>query len=263
MATEPVDRGKQSSESGEERAEPLEPTNVEIGMEAATAFGAAATAALSGDVFGAALLLLGKGAEGLINDRTSRFVSALREDLDRLSEQVDGLTEERLAKSEVFVSMLIETVDYAARTNVEEKLNALRNAILNVAAGPLTEDDQQTMFLAMINDFTPTHLRMLRFLQDPLGEIRKSGFEVGIESNTPQLGTLNVFPDLNENAMFYAQCVRELFARGLLKDNKGWANMMQDKIGWGKQTDAFGDLFLEFISSPIERQLDKEEEGEQ
>ena len=251
---------KAKPKDGAARAESLEPSNAEAGIEAATTLGTALIAGLSGGPLGVAVVLLGKSAEKLISDRTSRFVSALREDLDRLSDQVEGVTPEKLASSEVFVSKLIKAVGYAAGMDNHEKLDALRNAILNVAAGPLTEDDQQEMFLAMINDLTPTHLRVLRFLQDPFGEMRKSGFALNVESHDPHLGTLKVFPDLKENAIFYAQCVSDLFGRGLLKARDGWTKMLADEIGWGKQTDQFGDLFLEFISSPIQRKNDEKEE---
>jgi hypothetical protein len=99
--------------------------------------------------------------------RLSDWCEELRIRLNDLSEKVAGLTPERLAKDDAFVSTFAHATQAALRTHQSEKRQALHNAVLNVALGKEPETDRQILFIALIDRFTVFHLNLLRAFADP------------------------------------------------------------------------------------------------
>jgi hypothetical protein len=85
------------------------------------------------------------------------------EDLARrlrdLETKVAGFHFDDLAQNEQFVSATVQATQAALRTHQREKLDALRNAVLNVAAGREANGDRQAQFIGMVNRFTETTSR--------------------------------------------------------------------------------------------------------
>ncbi len=153
--------------------------------------------------------------------------------LCELENHVAGFRFEELGQNEQFVSATLQATQAALRTHQAEKLAALRNAVLNVAVSKAPSVDLQTIFLNLVDSFTPTHLKMLQFFQHPETAFRE---EFGRQ------------PDLSD------QAVRDLNLRGLITDTRSievrsrdnrlsFADYRGDVTNLGKQ-------FLKFITSP-------------
>lgn len=65
--------------------------------------------------------------------------------LRELEETVAGFHLEDLSQNEQFVSATLQATQAALRTHQEEKLQALRNAVLNTALGKGGDDDSQAL----------------------------------------------------------------------------------------------------------------------
>ena len=87
--------------------------------------------------------------------------------LRELEGRVDGFRFEDLGNNEQFVSAMVQATQSAIKTHTKEKLEALRNAVLNIALGNAPADDLQSIFLNLVDSFTPVHLQLLRFFQHP------------------------------------------------------------------------------------------------
>jgi hypothetical protein len=157
----------------------------------------------------------------------------LRLGLNDLSRKVEGLTPERLIADEAFVSAFAHATQAALKTHQAEKIEALRNAVLNVAIGSAPSEDLQLIFLNMIDSFTPKHMQVLRFLTD----------------RNP-----DTFQVLRSQRDLIDQIINDLNSRGLLKDPRpydardryfpdGLIVCIWELSSQGKQ-------FLEFIKSP-------------
>ena len=70
---------------------------------------------------------------------------------------------ENLRDNEQFVSAMIQATQSAAKTHRKEKLEALRNAVVNIALGHKQIEDLQAIFLKHVDSFTPVHLELFRF----------------------------------------------------------------------------------------------------
>ena len=90
----------------------------------------------------------------------------------------------------------------ALKTHHTEKLEALRNAVLNAAAGSGPSEDLQTAFLSFVDSFTPAHIHVLCF------------FERRESAALEQLSRRRAVTD---------QVVRDLESRGLIADTRAYA----------------------------------------
>jgi hypothetical protein len=69
---------------------------------------------------------------------------------------------ERITGDEQFQSVLIQATWVAIRNHQQEKLDALRNVVLNSAEGTNFSVDRQLLFVRYIDELTPSHLQVLR-----------------------------------------------------------------------------------------------------
>ncbi len=179
--------------------------------------------------FGAGVTLFDLVSAPLRGKRLSDWCEELRLRLNELSQKVAGLTPERQAKDEAFISAFGHATQAALRTHQLEKREALRNAVLNISLGNAPSDDQQSIFLNLIDRFTPLHLQILRFLN----------------GSSPK-------PNLQNDLC--NQVVLDLNNSGLLQDGRPFAARGRDYPdllsagGW--KVNSVGTQFLDFIREP-------------
>jgi len=141
----------------------------------------------------------------------------------------------------------------AIRNHQQEKLEALRNAVLNVASGNAPDEDLQLMFLNFIDTLTAWHLRILRFFQDPSGYGAARG--VGYPNwSTGGLSSVmeHTFSELRGQRAFYDQIVNDLYSRGLMSSDASGLHTTMTAAGmFTKRTTPMGEGFLAFVSSPL------------
>ncbi len=134
-----------------------------------------------------------------------------------------------------FVTTALQATQIALRTHQEEKLEALRNAVVNSAIGTAPQDDLRAIFLNLVDAFTPTHLRILKYLQNR-GSLDSSAIQ--------RLRDARAVTDV---------MVNELARDGLLEDHRPYAARGRDSgeslliSDW--TLSKLGSQFIEFISS--------------
>ena len=95
--------------------------------------------------------------------RRDEWIRSIDERLVVLESRIPGLIESLPSKDE-FVTAALHATQVAMRSHQKEKLEALRNAVVNVAAGSAPDSDRQLIFLGWVDAFTPTHLAFLESL---------------------------------------------------------------------------------------------------
>jgi hypothetical protein len=182
--------------------------------------------------------------------RRNEWMESVGEALRRLEEQ-QGINLEDLQNNDEFINIAMHASQAALRNSQEEKLMALRNAILNSASPNPPEESIQQMFINFVDTLTVWHLKLLDLLKGPQAwaekhnhtypDISAGGFSNIIES---------AFPELQGQRDFYDQLGKDLTYRGLT----GSDNFHVTEAGDGliqKRTTELGDRFLEFISDPL------------
>jgi hypothetical protein len=148
---------------------------------------------------------------------------------------------ESLADNPAFVTTVLQATQIALRTHQEEKLEALRNAVVNSTTDQGLEPDLRAVFLNFVDAFTPTHLRILKYFQN------RESFDV----RTALLDVRAVQQSRNATELTNIM-VEELARNGLLEDHRPYAARGRDTgeslLTFAWTVSPLGAQFLEFIS---------------
>ena len=180
--------------------------------------------------------------------RRDAWLKALAERLSKL-EQEGRVKVEDLQNNEEFISTVMQASQVAVGNHQKEKLEALRNAILNTAVGKAPEDSKRGTFLAFVDVLSVWHLRLLSFLIDPVAWFKANGKSVPSYGTTSSLlGVIQVaMPELASQGDFLDLVVSDLTQRKLIAG--GGIMTMMSADGWkAKRTTSLGDEFARFIS---------------
>lgn len=188
-----------------------------------------------------------------LDRRRNEWLTSLAERIEQLRARIDGFNMEDLANNESFVTAVLQATRVAIQTHHEEKLEALRNAVLNSALPNSPDDHIQALFINYLEAMTPWHLRILAWLQDPDEWAKRHN--VGRHNlatvNFGQLLPID-FPELKGQGAFYLQIVSDLRGRGLItEDTSSQTAMGRDMHG--PRTASLGDRFLEYVAEPLIR----------
>lgn len=181
--------------------------------------------------------------------RRDEWLQHLAEIVQELSEQ--GLDPEALAEDDRFVDAVVSTTRVIEHTHQEEKIEALRNAVLNSVGLDAPDADTQAIFLNLLDRYTPSHLRILALLSDPPGWFASKDIPppqaamAGSRIQTAEAG----LPELAARQEFISLLVSELSAAGFLKVNT-LSGMVSSSAMMDSLTTGFGEQFLRFVTRP-------------
>lgn len=187
-----------------------------------------------------------------LSKRRDKWLVSIAEGLKRLENEVKGFKIEELSKNDAFITTVAHATQSAIRNHQTEKLEALRNAVLNAALPNSIEEDTQLMFLHFVDEFTPWHLRLLKYFDNPLAY----GQEHGITYLNWHMGGASTvlehtFPELSGRREFYDQLAKDLFSRGLVQSSELHTTVSEQGM-FASYTTAIGKQFISFITSPVQ-----------
>ena len=99
--------------------------------------------------------------------RRVAWFKTIGEALQEVCKQVAGLTPEALGENEKFQDVVAKATDIALRNHHAEKLEALRNIVINTASGISIDDVLKNTFLDLVDRFSPQHIVVLRLNNNP------------------------------------------------------------------------------------------------
>lgn len=154
----------------------------------------------------------------------------------------------KLSDNPEFIDVVIQASTIALKTNQKEKIEILRNAIINTALDSSIESSVRQIFLNLIDSFTPAHIQILTLFANPFKALGTSQELVQKQVGTGTiLGLVNEkYPDLAKNLDVLTVIRTDLNASGLV-DIPGWQDMMGILSTYARRTTKLGVQFLEFI----------------
>ena len=184
-----------------------------------------------------------------LNKRKQEWFEELAGVVTEIQDKLEDMTPEKLSQNEMFITVALQASQIAIRNHKKEKIEALRNALFNSVQPTAPSEDKQLIFLRLIDELTPWHLRLLGLLNNPRKWMEKNGI------NNPGWGMGGVstviehcLHELRGNRDFYDQLIRDLQAGGLV----GQGNFVHVTMtGTGmleSRTSAMGKEFISFIS---------------
>ena len=90
-----------------------------------------------------------------MEQRRERWFTELAEAVEELGERVDDFDLETLADNDLFVDAVVTATRTIEHTHQEEKISALRNAVLNSVAPDAPDADTQAIFLNFVDASPP------------------------------------------------------------------------------------------------------------
>lgn len=202
-------------------------------------------------VGGPAAELLGQIFSPPLEKRRERWMRELADAVKELQDRVIELTPEKLSANEAFITTAMHASQIATRTHQQEKLDALRNAVVNAAMPDAPDETMQQIFLNHVDNLTPWHLRILAFYSGPLEWGRKH--DVTYPSWTvgaPEIVLQHAFPELANRADFYNLIANDLQQRGLMSGGSLQTAMTAPGM-FSPRITPLGGQFLKFISRQI------------
>jgi hypothetical protein len=185
-----------------------------------------------------------------LNMRKERWLTDLAEAVDDMRKRIGDASFETLAENPLFVDAVVTTTRIIDHTHQEEKIDALRNAVLNSVAPDAPDADTQAMFFSMADRYTPTHLRLLTLLNDPVAWFGARGLDpppsaiAGAMTEVVEAG----LPELKGQQEFFALVAQDLNSSGLLAVEL--SGLLGTAILMRPMTNRIGSRFVKFISSP-------------
>lgn len=180
-----------------------------------------------------------------IDKRRQEWLSSLGIAIEELTKKVDGLSPEALSGNEAFISVALQATQIALRNHQQEKIAALKNAIINTVLEKSIDENKALIFTRIIDEITPLHIMVLTFLNKP--ENYEKELQAKARSTfTHYPNNISVFeeyyPELKSSSSLVEQVIKELYA-------KGFVFVESIHRGKGRVTTQFGQEFLAFISS--------------
>jgi hypothetical protein len=157
-------------------------------------------------------------------ERIRKFLGILVQELEELKSKIELVDYENPA----FQTIVIRAYQIAVRTHKEQKLEALRNIVLNSSIPRTLEDDIVEMFLGWVDNFTELHISTLKHLH------YLDRYAIG------QLGT--DFPMLEENRSIYNKVLKDLADQGLISLKETYITV-EDK---DDKAPSFGQIMTEY-----------------
>ncbi len=225
----------------------IEPPKVTVGDHAhATVRGALGAIPFAG---GMAVELFNAVVTPPIERRRDKWRESIGNRINELA-SAGFLKPENLPDNEVFISAVVQATNVAMRNHNEEKLEALRNAVMNAALPNPPDESMQQMFLELVDQFTVWHLRLLKLFQNPALWFKannKRPPEFAISSDLRRL-VLSAFSELQGQQSLCDRIAADLQSHGLCS---GSLNVMMSAQGaFENRTSELGDSFLKFIEKP-------------
>lgn len=186
-----------------------------------------------------------------IEKRKEAWLEQLAEVVTEIQERVKDLTPEKLAGNEAFITVAMQASQIAIRNHQQAKLEALRNAVLNSALPNPPQEDEQMIFVRLIDQLTPWHLRVLSLLNNPRLWMERNGvaypgWGVGGVSTVVE----HCLPDLRGQRDTYDQIVRDLQVEGLLGQGQFLHGTMTGGGMVESRTTDRGKRYIKFITAP-------------
>ena len=178
--------------------------------------------------------------------RTEKWMNDVTEKLKSIDVKIEDLV-----NNERFITCLTQSYQVATRTHNQEKVKALKNAVINSIPTPTYSESLQSLFINYIDSLTEWHIRFLTFFNRPdwMDLYRGKTFE---HAKYFIFGMMwDLYPDLKDKEDLTELIFRDLKNSGLI--NQRWETVQnlaistQGGTSIPKVTD-IGKDFLEFIN---------------
>lgn len=180
-------------------------------------------------------------------------------------------TFKKISFNENFIDIFIHATHIALTTINQDKIEALKNAVLNTLFNSNLAEFKQKIFMSLLEQFNEYHIIFLKLLDNQTEDIRNITFKIdhSFSIANPNFQDLieRIMPECIENMDFPNLIITDLFSKKLTLTNDSNFGLSftyqygQAIISTGKRTTELGREFLTFISKPFLGEIPKKMTG--
>jgi hypothetical protein len=185
-----------------------------------------------------------------LNERRDQWLEELAEAVQELGDRLDDVDPAKLPDNPLFVDAVVSATRTVEHTHQQDKLAALRNAVINSALPGAPDADSQAILFSMLDRFTGSHLRLLTMWDDPPAWFRARGLtppQAAMAASRTQTVEAGL-PELRDQRDFYLQLADELKSAGLM--TASLSGMVTPTALMDRLTSNLGRQLVKLISRP-------------
>lgn len=233
--------GRLAPEPPEEPSKPRQITE-------AVAQGGAGMVPVVGTFFAAALAY---AFNAMHQKRAHEWMEEVAEVVQELLDRVDDLEEQDLTEDPDFYDAVVAATRVALATSSTEKHRTLQNSLYNTGAGAAPDADKRAIYLRYIDELTPSHMRLLQFMDNPQHWYASHGLAW---PNLYAGGLISIiepaFPELAGDRPFLDTLVKDLGDTGMIASPGLSGTMTSQGLAASRSTEK-GREFMRFVSGPF------------
>ncbi len=147
--------------------------------------------------------------------RLEDWLKELADDFEAEQRTNAAFRTEHAFQDEAFITAVMQATRFAVSTHQREKHLLLRNALLNIATGRAPGEDMQHIYLRLIDELTPSHVKILNFLWRGNSRIAAANGGTLPQHKTFQEIFDQLEPDFQREHQLVQQVLSDLRSRGL------------------------------------------------
>jgi len=195
----------------------------------------------------AATELLGLILTPPIEKRREQWMREIGEKLKELAEKEIDIS--GLGENPQFIDTVLQATALALKTSDQEKITALKNAIINTVLGEAPDLTLSQIFLNLIDNFTAWHIKILHLFNDPSDWFKNNNVPLPsyISASLKNIAT-DAFPELNG----YGELIDLIWSdlnRAGLTNTTSLSSMMSGNGLLAVRTTEMGKQFLKYIAT--------------
>jgi len=182
-----------------------------------------------------------------LEKRRAQWMNEVAERL-KILEEKKNIDIQELIDNEIFIDTILQATAVAIKTSEQEKLEALKNAVINSVFVEDIDKTKTLMFLRLIDSFTALHLTILKFFDNPRDWFQKANITPPSLAAGSLLSILKTaFPSIVNEPDLLSLVWKDLGDARLCNSTNLSTMMTGDSLLEG-QTSGFGKEFLQYIS---------------
>jgi len=186
--------------------------------------------------------------EAPIAKRRINWIEELAFGLKNLEGRFEEISIDKLSENPAVISVALKASQTAIRNHQKEKLEMLKNAVLNSALQSAPEEDIQELFLQYIDTITISQFIILQIKNDPNSYYEKLGYKADRNTTSRDILTASL-PEWDAKKHLYFLFTEDLHSKGLLSTSE--LKLGQSTVGrFAAQTTDLGREFIKYISDP-------------
>ncbi|WDC83375.1 hypothetical protein PL321_11490 [Caloramator sp. mosi_1] len=185
-----------------------------------------------------------------ISKRRDEWLIRIYKELENIKSKIQNFDWDSLSQNDNFITIVMHATQTAIKNHNEEKLEALKNAVLNSAIKIEIDENLQLMFINYIDLLTPWHLKIFTYFRNPREWLNERKINIPQFYTTSPANILEIaFPELKGKRNFYDIIIKDLYSKGLL-ELESLHTTMTESGALTSRTTEIGNKFITYISIP-------------